>query len=422
MYNVQEACIEALQSFQKPNEFWDSELTVNLIETYLSDDINSIVSNSDKYGFSCFTKKNLNKFLEKLENAYYLETKDLDKLTRELYLLHQICNGLFEYYEAHLTLPYDKFRSKILLPNLVYILVRHYHKAQGFLQSTIRCVYNEHKVKNGGLISKLTNSYYIDEDIIKTDVLYQFLGNALRKFNPQTILNLNHFYRQTFRNIFYYYFKVDYQLDHSYSDFSDIDFSLGKNINIPIRLSYYRSVLYNLQIKKMCKSSSTLRQLSYNYNIFKNIILNNEFQDMYYSLHQDSFMLKNNQYKLLNIYDNNHNDFMNELKELPMIYKMLRSIHVINPKSKPHNEVDIKASHVKSIILAELSHPFKNLFNEQNVYAILEKTSNNFVDNVLCGEYINPINFSTIKINNYSFVTQLKQFVQLCLKESGVSS
>jgi hypothetical protein len=38
----------------------------------------------------------------------------------------------------------------------------------------------------------------------------------------------------------------------------------------------------------------------------------------------------------------------------------------------------------------------------------------------LTGEYINPITFSTVKICHFSFINQLKRFVQLCIEEIGI--
>lgn len=406
------------------NLVWEYEISLGLVNTHLSNEINSIILNGNKYGSSSISTKQLSSFLKKLENAYYLVTKDLKDLNKEIYLLHQICTGLYEYYDLYLKdVSYEKYRSLIIFPNLIYILVRFYHKASGFFQANIRKIYNEYRYRNSGIINKFTSSYYLDEDLLKNEILFQFLGNALRKFNPLNIDNINSFYRQIMRSIFFYYFKSDRNLQNNYINFSDSDFILGKNINLPTRQIYYRDVLYNLQIKKMCNSSIVIKQLNYNYNIFKNIIINNEFQNMYYSLTQDSFMLKNNQYKLLNLYnDNKDSNYLKKLKDLPIIYQLLRCIHIMNPKKKPYNKFDIKPDYVKSIILEELAHPFKNLFMEQYIYTILERTSSNFVDNILCGEYINPVTFSSITIKDYSFVTQLKQFVQLCLIESGVSN
>jgi len=402
---------------------YSSELPVKLVENYFSDEMNVIINNSGKYGFSCFSKKKLFSFLDKLSELYYNIIKNLSMVESELYLLYQMCNGLYEFNELELQISHEKFRSKILFPNLMYVLIRKFHKAQGFLQATVRKVYNEYKTRHIGIINKFCQSHYMDEDIIKSDILYKFLGNGLRKFDPSKVDNVDSFYRVTIRNIFYYYFKTDYHFDTSYSDFSTVDFTLSKNMNIPTRKIIYRDVMYDLQIKKMCKKSSTLKQLSYNYNIFKNIIINNEFQDMFYSLEYDIFMVKNNQFKILNLYkDNNNNNFSNKLKELPLIYKLLKCIHITNPKIKPYNEMQIKADHVKTLILEELLYPFRNMFSEQHVHSVLEKTASNFVDSILTGEYINPITFSTIRIKDYSFIYQLKKFVQLCLREVGLIS
>lgn len=421
MYQIEDEFISSTDLSQTPSLVWEYEISLSLVNTYLSNEINSIILNSDKYGSSSISTKKLAIFLEKLDNSFYLMTKDLDLLSKQMYLLHQVCVGLYEYYELYLKeISYEKFRSIIIFPNLIYILVRFYHKSSGFLQATIRKIYNEKKYRNSGIVNKFTSSYYLDEEMLKNEILFNFLGNALRKFNPLTLDSINQFYRQAIRNIFYYYFKSDYNLHNNYTEFSDMDFVLGKNVNLPTRQVYYRDVLYNLQIKKMCHDSIVIKQLNYNYNIFKNIIMNNEFQDMYYSLTQDSFMLKNSQYKLLSLYKHDNMNFLEKLKELPIIYRLLRCIHIVNTKKKPYNQWDIKPDYVKSIILEELAHPFKNLFIESYIYTILEKTSSNFVDNILCGEYINPITFSSITIKDYSFVTQLKQFVQLCLKESGV--
>lgn len=423
MYQIQDHLLNIDSNQTSNNLVWENEISLGLVSTHLSNEINSIILNSSKYGSSSISTKKLSYFLKKLESSCYLITKNLNELTTQIYLLHQVCTGLYDYYDLYLQdISYEKYRSLIIFPNLIYILVRFYHKASGFFQANIRKIYNEHKYKNPGIINKFTTSYYLDEDMLKNEILFQFLGNALRKFNPLNVDSINQFYRQIMRSIFFYYFRSDRNLQNNYINFSDIDIVLGRNLNTPTRYVYYRDVLYNLQVKKMCDSSIVLKQLNYNFNIFKNIIINNEFQDMYYSLTQDSFMLKNNQYKLLNLYNHKNSNYLEKLKKLPIIYKLLRCIHIINPKKKPYNKWDIKPDYVKTIILEELAHPFKNLFIESHIYAILEKTSSNFVDNILCGEYINPVTFSSIIIKDYSFVTQLKQFVQLCLQESGVAN
>jgi hypothetical protein len=404
----------------------NSEICFKLIENYLSSEIWNISSNSDVYGFTCISKKTLVLFLDKLENSFHNIICQEDELKKQMFLLHQICNGLYEYNESILKLPNDRFRSSILFPNLMYILIRYYTKAKGFLQSLNRTVFNEHKSKYNSIIQKFIQSYYIDEDVIKSDVLYSFLGNGLRKFNPLKINSLLGFYKQSLRSIYFYYFKSNRNFNVVFMEMQDIDTEISTSFSIPSRLIYYRDILYEIHIEKMCENSITMSQLGYNYGIFKNVILDNEFQNMYYALQTDSFVVKNNQFKLMNLYSKDYiEDFKNELylieelKKLPLIYKLLRCIHIVNPKHRVYTDV-IKPENMKLIVLQELIHPFKHLYAEEYIYNILENTANNFITKVLTGEYINPITFSTVKICHFSFINQLKRFVQLCIEEIGI--
>ena len=61
---------------------YSSELPIKLVEKYFSDEMTVIVNNSEKYGFSCFSKKKLVSFLDKLNENYYNFTKGLSQLEK----------------------------------------------------------------------------------------------------------------------------------------------------------------------------------------------------------------------------------------------------------------------------------------------------------------------------------------------------
>ena len=129
--------------------------------------------------------------------------------------------------------------------------------------------------------------------------------------------------------------------------------------------------------------------------------------------------ITNNEYKLLKIYDD---DIMNEqiiekIRKLPTIFKLLKCVHIVNPKGKPHNEMVIKPELLKFAVRDELIHPFRNFFNENYLLPILEKVAENFVNSLLMGDYINLITLAPIKINQISFVEQVRKFVRICLDE-----
>ena len=408
----------------------NSKICKTLIDNYLAVEICHITSNSDKYGFTCISKNTLTAFLKKLELSFENSLTQCDRLTKQMYYLHHICDGLYKYNDRALQLSHERFRASVLFPNLMYILIRYYTKAKGFLQSINLKIFNEHKSKNKGLINKFISSYYIDEEVIKSDVLYSFLGNCLRKYNPLELRSLYGFYARSLRSIYFYYFKTDRHFNVVFMEMADIEKTITSSTNIPIRLLSYRDILYEIQIEKMCEDSITMSQLGYNYGIFKNVILDNEFQSMYYSVHADSFIMKNNQYKLMNLYTDefsekfegsNEQRLLDELKKIPIIYKLLRCIHIVNPKYKPYNQTTINLELVKIVVLEELSFPFKHMFSETHIQEILENTANNFVKNILTGEYINPITFTTVNINHYSFISQLRTFIKLCIREVGIN-
>ena len=78
----------------------------------------------------------------------------------------------------------------------------------------------------------------------------------------------------------------------------------------------------------------------------------------------------------------------------------------------------IKPEQIKSAILDELIHPFKNLFSESYIYGLLEKISDNFIQSVLTGEYLNLLSLSTVKIYQISFIEQVRRFVRICLNRT----
>lgn len=396
-------------------------ITFGLLKKHLGDEINSLASINNSYHYELSIKKRtLQKFVDALERNHYNIISGLDQDMKEMFYMNQICSSFYRYNELFLQISHESFRSKILYPNLIYILFRFYTSLRKFIQKTINGTYNEVKLRNGSMINKYVNSYYLDEEIIKSDALFAFLGNSLRKTDPLDILNKHTYYRSVFRNIFHYYFRGNQKYRTNFSNFIEMDSFLGNNINIPVELMLYRDILYSLQIEKFCKTSPTMYQISYNYNIFKNIILDNEIQNMYLSTKKDIFLSDNNHYKLMEIYNDDmkmSSNTLEEIKKLPVIYKLLRSVRIINNNSSPYNELRLKPAFVKECVLEELYKSFKNIFSDHYVYQILERVSQNFVDSILKGEYINLLTLSDTRIDQPSFTNQLKKFVSICINE-----
>jgi len=363
--------------------------------------------------------KLIEKYWVELKNNFESSIQDRHPLVKGLFYLYQTGNALNRYNTLDLKISKIKFRSKVLFPYLIYILQQYLPNVRQFLQYIVWSSYEEMKKKSAGAVNFYVNSLYLDQDVIKHDVLLEFLGNALIKFTPLSVGNVNAFYKKIFRNIFNWYFKNKQENQPIWSNFWNIENALT-SINTSVRLSIYRDVLYGLEVEKLYKQSPVLSQLGYNYKIFRNLIINNEIQDIYMSLDKyNSAGITNNEYKLLKIYDD---DIMNEqiiekIRKLPTIFKLLKCVHIVNPKGKPHNEMVIKPELLKFAVRDELIHPFRNFFNENYLLPILEKVAENFVNSLLMGDYINLITLAPIKINQISFVEQVRKFVRICLDE-----
>ncbi len=363
--------------------------------------------------------KNIKKYINDLTDCFQLQLCNRSIVVRELYLLHQTAKALEKYNSKMLNYSHIKFRSLVYFPNIVYVLIRFFPNAKKFIQQNIRKVYQEYNNKATGLINTHINSFYIDQDVIKSDILYSFLGNGLKKYDPLHIGNIKNFYKSCMRSIFNFYFKEKRELENQdLVDFCFFDMAINKQTSSN-RLSLYKDVLYELHIKQTQKKHCVLNQLSYNFQIFRNIIISNEFQNIYQQAKLNEGYAINNEYKLIDFFDDDifssQQDLLEELRKLPLIYKLLRCVHVQSTNTLPYNDFLIKPDVLRMVIIEELSASFKNLFIDQYISDILNQIAKNFIKNVLTGEYINLITFSTVKINHLSFLEQLRKFIRLCL-------
>lgn len=362
--------------------------------------------------------KRIKKLILDLNNSFSLLLCTRSEIVKELYILHILAKSLDRYNDEKLKLGNIQYRHAIYFPNLLYILIRLTPNAKKIIQQTIRKVYQEFCNKAPGLVNLHVNSFYLDQDSIKSDVLRDFIGNGLKKFNPLNIGNVNSFYKSCFRSIFEYYFRRRRDLDNqNVVSFEYFDTSNLQSQTTSGRLSIYRDVLYEFYLEQTQKKHTVLGQLSYNFQIFRNVIIPNEFQNIYQNSKNSES--NNNEYKLIDFFDDdifsNNLNLLLEIRKLPIIYKLLRCVHVQTQNSIPYNEFIIKQDSVKFVILEELSSSFKNMFIDSYVKEILEQIAKNFIKNILTGEYINLITFSTVRINSISFLDQLRKFIRICL-------
>ena len=396
------------------------DTSYKIIYTSLHNELKHLKGQSKEIPISSLRSRTLKKYVENLKKAHSDLLNGRSEIVKDLFVLHQTTNCLLRYNSEFLGLSYPDYRARVFYPNIIYMLVRILSRAQNFFQKTIKAVYSEICRKSFGIIYSHVNTFYLDHDIIKNDVLHEFLGNGLKKFNPLEINNIDAFYKSSFRYVFDYYFKKEKRVNTVYDSVWEIEQSDENFVSISVRLGLYRDVLYDLQTKKFYEKSPTMTQLSYNFNVFKNVIIDNEFQSVYFGTYRDKFLMSNNEYKLMKFYsdDIEKNGILKQIKELPTIYKLLKCVHIINPNVRPYNEMLIKPAAVKTAVLEELMIPFKNMFSDDYIYVILDKVADNFTKAILSGEYINLFSLSSVKIDQITFIQQVKKFINICLSYS----
>jgi hypothetical protein len=390
-----------------------SDIAYQLLLNNFGEDLAAIKHDESKV----IKLKKIEKYINELKQTFELQLCNRSIIVKELYLLHQTAKALERHNTDVLSFSYPQFRNIIYFPNVFYILVRLLPHAKEFLQIIVKKVYQEINNKSNGLINSHINSFYLDKDSIKSSVLTEFLGNGIKKFNPVEIGNIKYFYKNCFRSIFNFYFKRKRNL--SDQELTCFCFETNKTSNITSRTSIYKDVLYAIHVEKTQKKHTILNQLSYNFQIFKNIIVSNEFQNIYQHTKDNENSISNNEFKLIDFFDDDifidQPDLLDEIRKLPLIYKLLRCVHIQSTNTLPYNDCLIKPEVVKMVIIEELSSCFKNLFIDSVVMDILDQIAKNFIKNILSGEYINLITFSTVRINHISFLEQLRKFIRLCL-------
>lgn len=402
------------QVSQEDQEFYSN--FVLFLNTFFND-----LQNMNGKNLTIIRQSSIKKYLQefKVLNSSRLINK-IDTLA-QLYCVHMFSKSLVKYHEIVWEGSYKTvFRGRILFPNVIYLLVRFLPIAHEFCKKTIKHMYEEMTRRYSTVVNKYVNNLYYDADVIKSDVLYYFLGNASIKFNPVKVHSHFNFYRTIFKNIFYFKFKSEHHLKSKIADFGNIENGLDSFIFIPVRYNIYKDVLYSLQTKKYINYSPTLSQLYYNYSIFKNIIINNEFQNIYFSKRETAGITSIlPEYKLMKVFkediNNDNLKLMSEIKKLPIIYKLLKSVHIIDSMHLSYDSKVIRPDIIRLTVYDELKSIFKNVFADDTYTELLNNISINFTNSILSGEYINLINYNTIKINQVSFIQQVRKFIRLCI-------
>lgn len=362
----------------------------------------------------------INNFLKQCQLDLYNEFSQIsNNIIRDMYFFYLFSQALYKCNEDLLQISDRKFRSCVYYPIVIYILVRYFPHLKKFIQKQINYVYGQLYRNSRKVIAHFTYQYNIDQNIIKFDIFYIFLGSLLKKYNPLMVRNPTGFYRKLFETLYDYYLLRTQEYSTRLLDESmafDYISQFGGLQTKSIEYAMYQEVLYSLEVEHMVKTSPIIQQVYYNYDILRNIIIPHELQKMFVNSAINTSKIvgqsEYNYYKFLkHDYENRNNDqILRKLRTLPTVYKMLKSVHIYSKKSS----VRIDKQLIETFIFEELVYLCKGWFNSDYIDVILKDIAHNFTESIINGEYINLLTLSKVEVNQITFPNQLKKFVRLC--------
>ena len=329
---------------------------------------------------------------------------------RQFHILYLIAHTLHKYNEENLKLSPDVFYEHFYFPNMISILSSHMKEAKVMLRNIVRDTYEEVHERCQDIVDFYLVFFNNDSQVIKNDILHIFLNTLFLEADPINIENVKTHYTTDFRYLLYSYLK------NKTTGLSPLEVSPDiihedSNLFTSTRLRIYEDGIKITQIQELCDKSNTYNRILQNYNNIKTNVISNELQKIFLYITTKT-ATNDNRISMLSVLDEEKN--LENIKiKLPLIYKLLRSLH-ITTKANPIDE-NFKILMYKSIYEVLFIEFSKNLSNEISIN-LANNISKKITYSLTSGQYIDPLTMDSLSINNYMFLTQLKTFLEFLVK------
>jgi len=332
---------------------------------------------------------------------------------QQLYQLHLTSILLTRFNNRTLKLQLDEFNETIYFPNLLNICAKYLINARRFIHRIIKHTFEDFKVKSNDIVTFYSELYNIDDQHILNDVNYFFLGNVLPQFDPLKLPDINSIYFNTIQRMFYYYLKSKIsKKDHNKLD--SVQMYDYEHINTSSeRYCLYEEAFYIARLYRVCETSNVTYHIDQQLNKIKKSIITNELQKLLiFNEQKDRYDKRLSNIEIIKEIHSNEFNLSYFKSQTPLIYRMLRSIHVKNSNNS-FNESDL--IYVKPHIQATLTTIFKKHLDDISVKNIIPKLTDNLISNILIGEYIDMTTMTVVNIPIVKFTDQLKLFLTIIL-------
>ncbi len=384
-------------------------------------ELDKILEIQDKYcaiGTKFVVNKSLEPFFKKIFTASCPKILKHGNNIQQMYMLHMFSILLFRYNVRKLKLQEEEFISNIFIPNIMTACAKHLVNGRRLIHRLIRDAYLVIEQKSQDIINFYTELHNVEPTEIKNDIIYLFLRNILIQVDPLELDNVEQLYSTVIHRMYFFYLKArtSGKIEQGY-DQSLIFENIGDYPSQ--RYHIYEEALYLAQIQMMCKNSTSMHQISKQYDRLKSIIIPNEVQKLYlFSLNKGFYVTDTQKLAVMKAHSNNQQ--MEYLKNnLPTIYRILRSIHVVSDSSCC---LQSEVQRIKEMIYRTLYNRFKYVLSDDIITPVLKKITDNLVLSLTTGEFIDMLTLTSISVTGDKFIQQLEKFLELILSEVGFNN
>jgi hypothetical protein len=348
---------------------------------------------------------------EKLKAFKYHELVSNSSEVQNFYLIYLFCNLLNEHLQINYKLDTNDIDYKYYLPNIINILITKFDSCRKILFRDIKTIYKQVEQACQSVVEFYLLFYNSEPNVIQNDILNIFFIKIFREHNPLNVDDLREYYNSLLRYLFYSYLKskTDGFID---SDLSPVISKEERFINQSVRSKLYNNGIKISEILELCHESPTLKTINKKYYSVKYNILTNELQKIYsLILNKDSLedprllLLLTNSERCINL--------EHIKKKIPIIYKILRCIHIDDGKSLSPEFMD----QVQKVIYSILFIHFNGNLSEDMLLPMIDSISKKITTSLCSGSYMDILTLEIMNIENSNFLIQLRTFFNIILNE-----
>ena len=346
--------------------------------------------------------------IQVLINTFYKFEPNIttEPYTQQFHVLYLIGHTLHKYNNENLNMETTDFYDKFYYPNMVSILSSHMKDAKKVLNKIIKEIFDEVKERCYDVVEFYLVFFNCDSSVIKNDILNIFLNTVFLDNDPNDMDNIRKYYESNFRFLFYAYLK------NKTAGLLTFDIELREDhmLSMSTRYKIYEDGIRITQIYELCNKPNTHQRILQNYNDLKSDIITNELQKFYlYTTNKTT--TTDNKMSLLSTFDN---DGLDNIKtDLQLIYNLLRSLHIRSKES-------LLDDNFKQLIYKSMYDVLYIEFSRHLAKEVAINLANNIARKITIsltnGQYIDPLTLDPVAIDDDKFITQLKTFLELLVK------